>query len=386
MTNKLPNNWKLIRIKDAIDNDIRIFNKTSYHQENIRYIDISSVDNIKKIIIEAKLISKVNAPSRAKSILQKNDIIVSTVRPNLNAVAQVTEDYDGCIASSGFSVIRPLPDYSSCYLFLYLTSPLFIDKVNNLIQGAMYPAINNNDVKTTLIPIPNQNNDQEKIAKELLNKIKISQQMWEAAQKQEETVNALQDSILRKVFPYREGDKLPNGWNFVPFTQSIMKKNVAKKGILSSEYHDRGKYPVIDQGQSFIAGYSDNENYTIHIEEPVIIFGDHTRIIKYVDFDFIMGADGTKIIYPNTNIFIPKYFYFALKSRSIPNDGYGRHYKHLSKLLIPKPPTKKDQISIADNIENKINAIVSLRTIVQKQKDTMQVLPSAILRQTFTFN
>jgi type I restriction enzyme M protein len=66
--------------------------------------------------------------------------------------------------------------------------------------------------------------------------------------------------------------------------------------LQTNQYANSGKYPIIDQSANAVAGYSDDESLLFHIAKPVVLFGDHTRTIKYVDFDFILGADGVKIL------------------------------------------------------------------------------------------
>lgn len=108
-----------------------------------------------------------------------------------------------------------------------------------------------------------------------------------------------------------------------------------KKGrkILKENYHSRGKISIIDQGKNQISGFSD-EKVGIYKEIPVIIFGDHTRIIKYVDYPFLLGADGVKILSVKTNKFITKYLYYALLNYYIPDTGYNRHFKWLKNFTV----------------------------------------------------
>ncbi|EJU08711.1 restriction endonuclease subunit S [Fusobacterium hwasookii] len=103
--------------------------------------------------------------------------------------------------------------------------------------------------------------------------------------------------------------------------------------ISKSLYLKSGLYPIIDQGKEEIAGYS-NKNINIFDKIPVIIFGDHTRIFKYVDYPFFLGADGVKILKNTSNLFLDKYLYYSLKNFKIPNTGYNRHFKWLKDFKI----------------------------------------------------
>ena len=103
--------------------------------------------------------------------------------------------------------------------------------------------------------------------------------------------------------------------------------------ISKSLYLKSGLYPIIDQGKEEIAGYSD-KNINIFDKIPVIIFGDHTRIFKYVDYPFFLGADGVKILKNTSSLFSDKYLYYSLKNFNIPNTGYNRHFKWLKDFKI----------------------------------------------------
>lgn len=120
----------------------------------IDYIDISSVDNKLKRIVSTQRILANEAPSRAKQIVQKGDILVSIVRPNLNAVAIVDEDYDMPVASTGYCVLRCVDSIDKRYVFHYCQSQRFVDTLSAQATGASYPAVSNSIVKSTEIPLP----------------------------------------------------------------------------------------------------------------------------------------------------------------------------------------------------------------------------------------
>ncbi len=130
---------------------------------------------------------------------------------------------------------------------------------------------------------------------------------------------------------------LPKGWALTKVGNVIETVSLTGKKLKKREYADEGKLPVIDQGISFIGGYSDDDNLKLECQLPVIVFGDHTKTIKYIDFDFVPGADGIKVIKP-IKIYFPKLFYYFLRAISIPDRGYSRHYQFLEKSQIPVPP------------------------------------------------
>lgn len=136
--------------------------------------------------------------------------------------------------------------------------------------------------------------------------------------------------------------------------------DVTKDGhkIPKENYLPQGKYPIIDQGQEYIAGYSD-EAEGLYEDVPAIIFGDHTRIIKYVDRPCFLGADGVKLLKAKDSNSNYKYLYYALCHAKIPNTGYNRHFKWLKEVDI-RLPNKHEQQNIVEVLD-KLSDLISLR-------------------------
>ena len=119
------------------------------------YVDISAIDRSLKVITSAPEILGADAPSRARKEIHEGDILVSTVRPNLNAVAVVPPDLDGQIASTGFCVLRPnKATIFGKYLFYFTTTPNFVGILSGKVRGAHYPAVSDGDVKEIELPLP----------------------------------------------------------------------------------------------------------------------------------------------------------------------------------------------------------------------------------------
>ena len=129
------------------------------------------------------------------------------------------------------------------------------------------------------------------------------------------------------------------------YIKTLRKKHKIKK----SEYLPTGAIPVVDQGQAFIAGYINDTKRTYEGQLPVIVFGDHTCTLKYVNFPFAVGADGTQLIRP-TKDFDIRYFYYALRNLPLEHFGYQRHFKYLKTSKVFCPPM---------HVQRKIAAILS---------------------------
>ncbi|NRN14290.1 MULTISPECIES: restriction endonuclease subunit S [Serratia] len=147
---KLPEGWINTTIGDI---SVRCSQRVPDENEQFIYVDIGSINRELKVIENPQYLIGKDAPSRARKEIKAHDIIVSLTRPNLNAVALVSEKYDEQIASTGFEVIRPTL-VESRYIFALVRSRHFIDTISGLVQGALYPAAKSSDVQSYEFPLP----------------------------------------------------------------------------------------------------------------------------------------------------------------------------------------------------------------------------------------
>ena len=143
-------------------------------------------------------------------------------------------------------------------------------------------------------------------------------------------------------------------------------EDVTKHGtkVKTDEYYANGAHIIIDQGQEQIAGYTDLED-GLFTSVPALVFGDHTRVVKYVDQPFFLGADGVKVLRSKFSDANYRYLYYALKSIRIPNTGYNRHFKWLKQAKI-EYPDKEEQRSIVTLLDKVSNIIEVRKAQLQK--------------------
>lgn len=149
------------------------------------------------------------------------------------------------------------------------------------------------------------------------------------------------------------GDLSPN-WEIKHFLDCIIKAtSPTKLKVKKKDYKEKGKFAIVDQSTDYIAGYTDDAGKVFKEDLPIIIFGDHTRIFKFIDFPFALGADGAKILIPNKDIIDAKYFYYFLKGLTIDDHGYSRHFKYLkeNKIIVPPLETQHKIVEILDKAE-----------------------------------
>ena len=144
------------------------------------------------------------------------------------------------------------------------------------------------------------------------------------------------------------------------------------KKIKKGDYLNKGKNPIVDQSKDFISGYTDC-NDKIYKQYPYILFGDHTRVFKYINFESYLGADGAKIINLHEKYSEKidiKYIYYFLKSVDIPNTGYNRHFKYVKSLLFPVPPMEAQ--------EKIVKVLDQAQALIDKRKEQIQILDNLI--------
>src|SRR3989339_598417 len=137
--------------------------------------------------------------------------------------------------------------------------------------------------------------------------------------------------------------ELPVDWKVEKFEDCIIKKRIKVGKVQQQKYKDVGKFPIVDQGKNKIAGYWDDKENVYSGDLQIVIFGDHTRIVKFIDFPFVCGADGTKVIVPDKSKVDPLYFYYAVSSLDVSSRGYNRHYSLLKEKFIARPPLPEQQ-------------------------------------------
>jgi len=177
--------------------------------------------------------------------------------------------------------------------------------------------------------------------------------------------------------------KLPEGWNIYAYKDCVLKRPEKKvKKFKVTEYLKIGKFPIIDQGKDFIAGYTDEEKEILNFNQPIIVFGDHTLSIKYINFSFARGADGTQIIIPNQKLVFPKFFYYLLQSLNIEVKNYERYFKYIKKRRFILPSLTIQQ-QIAAKLDEQMAQIEIMKKETEKEKEASEIYSESFLKAVF---
>ena len=164
----------------------------------------------------------------------------------------------------------------------------------------------------------------------------------------------------------------------------VLKVSISpEKKTKQKDYLPKGQLPIIDQGQQLIGGYTDNLDLQLSCNLPVIVFGDHTRAVKYVDFPFGAGADGIKVLEPAEGIY-PKFLYYATQYLvlRLEDRGYARHYQYIEKKELDIP-TVSEQKRIVARIEELFSELDNGVETLRKTKQQLAVYRQAVLKDAF---
>ncbi|MGP1681297.1 MAG: restriction endonuclease subunit S [Giesbergeria sp.] len=143
-----------VSVRDVVEAKTGTKNPAATSDKEFIYVDVAAVDNEAKAITGQRSLLGSEAPSRARKLIRQGDVLVSTVRPNLNAVALVPASLDGAVASTGFCVLRANSRALPEYLLYFVRSRGFVESLCTLVAGAMYPAVSDSQVLDQQLPLP----------------------------------------------------------------------------------------------------------------------------------------------------------------------------------------------------------------------------------------
>jgi len=311
------------------------------------FLNAKNVTKSGFIFIDNTFISQRKDSELRKGKLKEFDIVLTT-RGTIGNVAYYNCQipYENVRINSGMVLLRSrnsgvLPGY----LYKMTDSDLFNNQVRRISFGSAQPQLTVSGINKIKLSIPSKP-EQQKIANFLTSvDDKIS-----AIDKKVELLKEYKKGVTQKIFRQEIRFRNKNGdlycdWQTIPFDNIFVSLSIKKYQILNSQFSKSGEYPIVDQGQELIAGYSDDSK-KLFTNIPVIVFGDHTTFVKYIDFDFIVGADGIKILKQKNNNIL-KYLFYYLEYNKIEPEGYKRHFGNLRTLIIDIPVIEEQQ-KIAD--------------------------------------
>ena len=290
--------------------------------------------------------------------LQRDDIVLTT-RGTVGNVALYSQEvpFSNIRINSGMVIIRVNKNFWHPYfIYLFFQSHLFKKQISRLISGSAQPQLPISILETVSIPQLTLDEQKEIIfnIKSIDQKIQINNQI---NQELEAMAKTLYDYwFVQFDFPYQNGKpyksqggkmvyhpelkrEIPEGWG-VESVGNLLDKVTKAEKIENNSIEFVGRIPVIDQSQKYIAGFTNNQNSLIQPQNGHVIFGDHTRVVKYINFDYARGADGTQVLISNNENISNVLLYHMIEDFDLSNYGYARHFKFLKEKLVIVPDKK----------------------------------------------
>ena len=311
-----------------------------------------------------------------RHIIQNGDILYSR-RGDVGRCAFATERETGWLCGTGCLRVTVNPRVADKkFVFYQLQQSSTIDWVEKHAVGATMLNLNTkilSNIPVFLPPIETQHRIADILSAYdglFQNNRKQIKLLEEAAQR------LYKEWFVDLRFPGHEHTKIvdgvPEGWE-KRTVGSLIDKPIRTKQIPTADYQTDGMIPVIDQSREFIAGYTNDTESLVQSNVPVIVFGDHTRILKLIQFPFAKGADGTQLICSSSNHMPQRLLYCSLLNIDLSNYHYARHFKYLKAEVIFVPTVEIANLfeSIAEPLYTKVQRCREICYQAQQARDRL---------------
>ena len=298
-------------------------------------------------------------------VAEKSDILMTRT----GNTGKVITNVEGAFHNNFFKIKYNKSIIDRLFLFELLKSPKINNKFLSLAGTSTIPDLNHSDFYSVYISFPTIS-EQQKIStffSKLDQQIELEEQKLEKLEEQKK-------GYMQKIFSQEIRFKDDNGndypeWESKKFLDIFKLAPSKNNQIKSSEVVENGIIPVVDQGKDIFLGYSNEKDKAIEDFDNVIVYGDHTTIIKYIKEPFIIGGDGVKLLESNDGSLI-HYLYILLQYFNVKPEGYKRHYSILKNKMMNISNTKEEQEKIGDFF-NELDELIekqSSKIVVLKQR------------------
>ena len=303
------------------------------------------------------------------------DLIMTIVGAGIGQVVIAPTWLDGAILSRSTARIAVDNDRAARdYVKAVLESPLGKRQILDSQKEGAQPVVSCRDLAKFFLPYPPLP-EQEAIAEALSDADALIESLGQLiAKKRQLKQGAMQELLTgKKRLPGFSGK-----WEMRPLDSVLSRVNVKAHQIQTSDYQATGQYPVVDQGKERVIAFSDRCEKRFQCPEGgVIVFGDHTCIVKFVDFDFLVGADGTQVLEAKGGQ-CACFHALQLQHKGVSPTGYNRHFKFLKERGFLAPPLP-EQTAIATILSDMDAEIAALETKLAKARQLKQGMMQELL-------
>ena len=389
---EIPESWEWCRIENLFIHASGKQQSSSSNGKGIpqKFITTSNLYWGRFVLDKVKVMNFTDEEIKTCSAT-KGDLLVCEGGAGYGRSAIWDKDYDICLQNHVHR-LRPVIDGICEYVYYFI---YYLKESNQLMSvGTAMPGLSANKLKSLVLPLPPLAEQRRIVAKieELMPLVERYGKAQQALDQLNESLPAhlrqsiLQEAIQGRLVPQdpkeepasellkrirkekeqlvKEGKlkkkdleskpieedeipfEIPESWKWVKIEDITIPIGNKTNQIQSKEVLKEGKVPVVSQGKEIIDGYSNEIDKTI-MESPLIMFGDHTRNVKYIDFPFVIGADGTKFFKPILCDARFMYYLVLHIASKLRDRGYARHYSLLKEEPLPLPPLSEQKRIVA---------------------------------------
>ena len=371
------NEWKKVKLGELYEVHNGLSKGRQFFGSGYPFLTFSTVFN--NWFLPEILDSLVQSSDKEREAcsIKRGDVFITRTSETMDELGMSSvalKDYPNATYNGFTKRLRPTTDdVIPEYIGYYLRSKKFRGKFMAFSSMTTRASLANDDLLSMEVEIP-EKSTQQHIATILSRYDSLIENYQKQIKLLEEAAQRLyKEWFVDLRFPGHENTKIvdgmPEGWEKRKIGNLIEKVKRSKQ-VPSSEYDNTGKIPIIDQSRNYIAGYTDDFDCRIELDVPAIIFGDHTRILKYITFPFAKGADGTQLVVSNDLGRMPQsLFYHSLLNVDLSNYSYARHFKYLKEEEILLP---------SERLARHFDVIISVQyKAIQSYRDQIRPLTEA---------
>ena len=369
--------WKKVKLGELYEVHNGLSKGRQFFGTGYPFLTFSTVFN--NWFLPQTLNSLVQSSGKEREVcsIKRGDVFITRTSETMDELGMSSvalKDYPNATYNGFTKRLRPTTDeVIPEYIGYYLRSKKFRGGFMAFSSMTTRASLANDDLLSMEAEIP-EKSTQQHIATILSRYDSLIENYQKQIKLLEEAAQRLyKEWFVDLRFPGHENTKIvdgmPEGWEKRKIGNLIEKVKRSKQ-VPSSEYDNTGKIPIIDQSRNYIAGYTDDFDCRIELDVPAIIFGDHTRILKYITFPFAKGADGTQLVVSNDLGRMPQsLFYHSLLNVDLSNYSYARHFKYLKEEEILLP---------SERLARHFDVIISVQyKAIQSYRDQIHLLTEA---------
>lgn len=377
--------WEIKKLGEVLVKT-EMVDPTKNREKEFIYLDVSSVNKETKEIEGAAILLGKDAPSRARKLVKKNDVIFATVRPTHSRVALITDEYDGQVCSTGYFVLRGNENIDSKYLFYFLLTDEFNQQMEKLQKGASYPAVTDAEVKSIFLRYPKFLLEQQRIVSILDEAFEVIERSRNAAIKNLKNAKELFESYLQGVF-----EKKGDGWEEKKLGEVIEydKNQNIHKGLLYV-----GLEHIESNSGRFIGSLEPQEvkSSTFYFDEQHVLYGRLRPYLNKVLLPDFKGHCSTEIFPIKVGKQVAREFLFywliagsTVKKIDATWTGARMPRANMNQVLefdFAFPPIQEQQ-TIVRQLDALRAETQKLEAVYQKKIDDLEELKKSILQKAF---